>query len=260
MTLNVKAYLERIGISNLIQPDLAGLRQLHYAHLLAVPFENLDVIWGRPVNLDMDALFDKIVIRRRGGFCYELNGLFASLLNSLGFQVALLSACDHRKDGSYSPEFDHLTLHVGLPGETLTWLADVGWGDSFLEPLRLLDGAPEGPGELQPIRNRAYRLDAAGPYRFLWQRDESGAWEQQYRFSLQPHAIQDFYGMCRFHQTSPESFFTQKRLATRATSEGRVTLSDMRLISTQNGVKSERLLNNEDEYLTVLNRDFGITS
>ena len=85
---------------------------MHRAHLLAVPFENLDIHLGRPISLDQDALFGKIVTRRRGGFCYELNGLFALLLRELGFEVTLLSAGVARADGGFGPEFDHLTLLV----------------------------------------------------------------------------------------------------------------------------------------------------
>jgi N-hydroxyarylamine O-acetyltransferase len=256
---NINAYMDRIGVSGPVATDLASLRRLHYAHLLAVPFENLDIHWGRPVSLELDALYDKIVIHRRGGFCYELNSLFAALLTALGFQVTLLSASVIHGDGAISPEYDHLALRVDLPGENLTMLADVGWGDSFMYPLRLEIGAPEGPGELQPTGRRVYRLDRVGQYHYLWHQDESGAWEQQYRFSLQPHTIQEFYAMCLYHQASPDSPFTRKRLATRATPQGHLTLSEMRLISSQNGVRSETLLHNEDEYLAALKLHFGIT-
>src|SRR5215213_6707253 len=135
--MDVQAYLRRINYRGELAPTVATLRELHRAHLLAVPFENLDIHLGRAILLDQDALFDKIVTRRRGGFCYELNGLFALLLRELGFEVTLLSAGVARAGGGFGPEFDHLTLLVKVPSAeamalylpSASWLADVGFGD-----------------------------------------------------------------------------------------------------------------------------------
>src|SRR5215216_6410072 len=113
--MDIPAYLDRINYHGAIDPTAAALRELHRAHLLAVPFENLDIHLGRPIVLEQQALFAKIVTRRRGGFCYELNGLFALLLRDLGFDVTLLAAGVARADGSFGPEFDHLTLLVASP-------------------------------------------------------------------------------------------------------------------------------------------------
>ena len=132
--LNVPAYLERIRYKGPTTPDSETLRRLHRAHMLAVPFENLDIGLKREITCDEEAFVSKIVERRRGGFCYEMNGAFAALLWTVGFQVPLLSARVFRADGSRGPDFDHLTLRVDLDQP---WLADVGFGDSFLEPLRL---------------------------------------------------------------------------------------------------------------------------
>ena len=140
--MDIQAYLRRINYSGEQAPSAATLYELHRAHLLAVPFENLDIHLGRPIVLDQDALFDKIVTRRRGGFCYELNGLFALLLRELGFEVTLLAAGVARADGGFGPEFDHLTLLVratSLNPQSEVWLADVGFGDSFREPLRFVE-------------------------------------------------------------------------------------------------------------------------
>ena len=110
--MNIRAYLDRIDYHSPLEPTAETLRALHMAHMLAVPFENLNIGRGWPIVLDQDALFEKIVVRRRGGFCYELNGLFAALLRALGFEVTLLSAGVARADGGFGPEFDHLTLLV----------------------------------------------------------------------------------------------------------------------------------------------------
>src|SRR3954454_20538446 len=132
--MNVAAYLERIGYHSPRAPTAETLRRLHLAHLVSVPFANLSIHWGEPIRLDDQSLFEKIVTRRRGGFCYELNGLFVALLRALGFDVAMLSACVGRSAGDSSLDYDHMALRVTLKHR---WLADVLSGDSFREPLRL---------------------------------------------------------------------------------------------------------------------------
>src|ERR1035438_109494 len=122
--LYVSAYLERISYLGQVDPSAETLRGLHLAHMLAVPFENLDIHLGRPIVCDEARFLHKIINARRGGFCYELNGAFAALWCALGFNVTLLSARVAGSDGSASPEFDHLTLRVDLH-EDEPWLADV---------------------------------------------------------------------------------------------------------------------------------------
>src|SRR5580765_5290818 len=148
--VDVPAYLARIRYTGLTTPTYETLRALHYAHLLAVPFENLDIALGRKIVLEEDAILHKIIHQRRGGFCYELNGAFAALLSALGFQTTLLSARVARDTGGESPEFDHLALRVDLDQP---WLVDVGFGESFLEPLRL-----------QTERNQ---IDPVGTFRLM---------------------------------------------------------------------------------------------
>src|SRR5688572_12691144 len=135
--MDVDRYLRRIGYQGPRTPTLETLKALHRAHLLSVPFENLDIHFGTRIALDGEKLADKILTRSRGGFCYELNGLFGELLRSLGFRVDLLSARVADAEGSFGPEFDHLTLLVHLDSP---WLADVGFGDSFRLPMRLEHG------------------------------------------------------------------------------------------------------------------------
>lgn len=142
--VSVGSYLRRISYSGPTTPNASTLRALHRAHMLSVPFENLDISLGRKIVCDESSFLRKIVKRRRGGFCYELNGAFAWLLRELGFEVTLLSARVTGDDGSASPEFDHLTLRVDL-GEP--WLADVGFGDAFVEPLRLKSGIEQRQGD-----------------------------------------------------------------------------------------------------------------
>jgi N-hydroxyarylamine O-acetyltransferase len=253
LTVNLTDYLNRIDYHGTLEPTAATLHALHVAHLQQVPFENLDIARRRLFDLDPAALFDKIVRRRRGGFCYELNGLFALLLEQLGFTVTRLGARVVDKDGHLGPELDHLTLQVQCTNVADSlWLADVGFGDSFLEPLRFNE-----QGE-QPEGLRAYRIEHDHANRWIWERDYDGTWTRQYRFNLQPHQLSDFATMCLWQQTSPESSFTQRRICTRATPAGRVTLSELRLITTVNGRRDERLLASEEEYQIVLREHFGI--
>jgi N-hydroxyarylamine O-acetyltransferase len=247
--MNVESYLERIGYDGPLDPTAETLRRLHLTHLYTVPFENLSIHWGEPIQLDDEALFEKVVTRRRGGFCYELNGLFAALLRALGFDVAMLSAGVGRAAGDYSPDFDHMALLVTLEDR---WLADVGFGDSFREPLRLDERGEQREGDL------AYRVEEAGDGRLILARREEGApWKPQYRFGLEPHVFADYAEMCHFHQTSPQSHFTQNRLCSLATLDGRVTLSGVKLITTRGTERQERELD-EREHAEALREIFGI--
>ena len=129
----VNLYLQRIGADRPDGATAESLRRLHAAHLFAVPFENLSIHLGQPILLDEASLLDKIVGRKRGGFCYELNGAFGLLLSALGYDVALLAARVFGDDG-VGPLFDHLVLRVATPA---FWLVDVGFGEHSLHPLRL---------------------------------------------------------------------------------------------------------------------------
>lgn len=245
--LDLAAYLRRIGYEGAVAPSEECLRRLHRAHMMAVPFENLDIGLKRPILLDEKRFFDKIVRRRRGGFCYELNGLFAALLREVEFRVTPLSARVFGEGGREGREFDHLTLRVDL-GEP--WLADVGFGDSFLEPLQLREGFEQ---EQQGVM---YRLEAGERWKFL--RREAGSWKPLYDFTLVPRTLSEFTAACHHTQTSPESWFTQRRMCSRPTQEGRVTLSDLRLITTRDGQKQERELRSEDEFRAVLREFFDV--
>ena len=247
--IDISAYLARIAYSGLTTPTAEPLRAIHHAHLLAVPFENLDIALGSTILIDEAAIVRKIVEQRRGGFCYELNGAFAALLRALGFSVTLLSARVSRAGGGEGPEFDHLTLRVDRDEP---WLADVGFGESFLEPLRMVPGTeqedPAGKFRLQPLEERM-QLEKLNP---------EGIWRRQYSFAQQPRKLEDFAAMCSYHQTSHESHFTQNSICTRPTRDGRITLSGMKLIVTRNGRRDETMLASGEERKRVLRELFGI--
>jgi N-hydroxyarylamine O-acetyltransferase len=247
--VRIAAYLERIGYSGPVLPDAKLLRELHRAHLFAVPFENLDIGWGKRIQIDEGDSVRKIVEHHRGGFCYELNGAFAALLRTLGFRVTLLSARVASEDGGYGPEFDHLTLRVDLDE---CWLADVGFGDSFVDPLRLQVGLE------QEQCAGCFRIVETGQSLTLERKKADAGWRSEYLFGLQPRRLEEFSEMCHYHQTSAQSSFTQKRVCSRATPNGRITLSEMKLIRTDDGRREERLLGSDAEWREALAVEFGV--
>jgi N-hydroxyarylamine O-acetyltransferase len=252
--VSVDSYFDRISYTGPTSPTEATLRSLHRAHMLTVPFENLDISAKRKIICDEASFLQKIVNQRRGGFCYELNGAFAWLLRQFGFQVTLLSARVPRADGSASPEFDHLTLRVDLGANVQEpWLADVGFGDLFLEPIRLQPGLDQLQGD------RRFRIVEASEQSHLEMAEAGRDYRRQYSFMLQPRQLPDFAGMCHFHQTSPLSHFTQNRICSMATPHGRITLSNDRLIITHNGEREERVIESEEKRKNILKEKFGIS-
>jgi N-hydroxyarylamine O-acetyltransferase len=261
--LDVDAYLARIDARRPAEPTADSLRELQVAHLLSVPFENLDIVRRTPISIDLEAIYEKVVTRQRGGFCYELNGLFAWLLEQLGYDVTRLSARTVEGiDGEVGPEFDHLVLRVDLAEP---WLADVGFGDTFRAPLALVAGRDQ----VDPL-GRSYRLEVDGDDWALLERiepdDEAFAaiealqagrpWRTQFRFTLVPHDLGDFAAMCRWQETeSPH--FTQHRIVTVATPGGRRTLMDDRHIEHREGLRTERRID-EAEVPGLLREAFGI--
>jgi N-hydroxyarylamine O-acetyltransferase len=281
--MEIRAFLERIRYDSSVAANPETLQRLHRAHMLAVPFENLDIVpLGRPIQLSEQALWDKIVVRRRGGFCYELNGLFAWLLRQIGFDVTYLNARVFNREGRLGIDFDHLALLVRVPGESASgmarrrheaawlprwphasgmarrrheaaWLADVGFGDSFTEPLSFEERGEQAQGL------RAYKLEEMHEGCTVWQRNYAGAWERQYFFDLQPRSFPSEYeAACLYHQTSPGSSFTRGSIVSLATPDGRVSLEAGRLILTKDGRREERPVASE-EYDNILRERFGLS-
>jgi N-hydroxyarylamine O-acetyltransferase len=234
------AYLDRIGLPGHTDASVA---ELQWAHLQRVPFENLSIHLDEPIELDTAALFDKIVSRRRGGFCYELNGLFGRLLESLGHDVEMLSAGVYGPRG-VGPPFDHMVLRVGEV------LVDAGFGRHSARPLRLdLDTdqadllgtfriTPADGGDLDVLRDG----------------------EPQYRVELRPRRMQDYVPTCWWQQSSPTSHFRQGPVCSLQTADGgQVTLAGRTLIETPlRGDRVETELTSDAEVLTAYRDHFGI--
>ena len=241
------AYLDRIGAGRPTVLDAPALAGLHRAHQTAVPFENLSIHLGEPISLDEGDLIAKIVTRRRGGFCYELNSAFALLLEALGAQVSRLAARVHG-EGGLGPPFDHLALVVRLPDGSGPWLADVGFGANSSYPLRYdsRDGQDDPGGRFSLADAPGGDLDVA----------KDG--EPQYRLEQRERVLADFVATCWWQQTSPDSHFTRGTICSRLTGEGRVSLSGRTLILTSDGARTERELGADSEVLAAYRDHFGI--
>ena len=238
----VDDYLARIGATRPDRADDEALRALHLRHLLTVPFENLSVHLGEDIVLDERSLVTKIVERRRGGFCYELNGAFASLLSALGYDVALLAARVYGPNGLGIP-YDHMVVRVG------SWLVDVGFGGHTHFPLRL------DVREDQPDPGGTFRVDAAPDGDLVVVKDG----EPQFRAWSRPQALRDFAAGCWWHRTSPESHFTRSLVCSLTTEDGRLTLAGRTLIRTAGGERHEESLDSDATVLQAYRDHFGIT-
>ncbi|MFC5740085.1 arylamine N-acetyltransferase family protein [Dyella tabacisoli] len=244
----VSQYLARIGFDGSVVANLDTLRALHKAHMHHVPFENLSIHIGEAISLDLDDVFHKLVVQRRGGFCYELNSLFHALLCTLGFKVKILSGQVFNGE-TYSAPFSHLLLLLDIAGQQL--IADVGYGDSFTEGLPL-DGTP------MERLGTWHKVERQGETFTLMQDKGAEGYKAQYRFTLATYDIDAFKDRCHFQQSSPDSPFTQRSICTIATDDGRNSISSNRFIQTVRGVRSERTIEHAPELKQLLLEYFGI--
>lgn len=245
--MDVIAYLDRIGATRPRAADAAALHDLHHAHQVAVPFENLSIHMGEPISLTEDDLIGKIVGRRRGGFCYELNGAFAILLQALGYRVVRAAARVYAGD-QLGPPFDHLALLVSTPDGHRPWLADVGFGSHSTYPLL--------------FTSRAEQVDPGG--RFTLVDTDAGDVEvvkdgmPQYRLEPRERSLTDFGPTCWWQQTSPDSHFTRGTICSRIDNGGRISISGRTLIRTNGAVRTELPLPTDDDVLSAYRDHFGI--
>jgi N-hydroxyarylamine O-acetyltransferase len=256
MTIDLHAFLNRIGYDGPIEPTAAMLSDLHWSHLCQVPFENLDIRpLHRRISLDLAALEEKIVVRRRGGFCYELNSLFAAALAEIGFAVDIVSVQFVRADSSLSPPFDHMALLVQPPGDPLRYLADVGCGnDSPARPLPLVRDQPVTHAET----GVSCRLLDLGEHWRYERKEPDGLWKTSYVFTVTPRAVDEFTDRCRFQDSDPASHFTSGPICSLATRGGRITIAGDRVIVTRGGEREEQELASPEAFAAALREHFGI--
>lgn len=224
--------------------DLAKLQSLHMQH---IPFENLDVIRKVPIYLNLESIYDKLVNQRRGGYCYELNGLFCWLLQQIGFDAKMISATVMKPDGSYAKSDTHAAIIVELDAP---YLVDAGFGDSTISPIPL-------GGERHTDNSGTYRIDEVEEDIYELTRENEREEKVLYRFTLEEKKLEDFHEGCVFNQVSEKSTFTHDDIVTKATPEGRVTLAGTTLTRTIDGRKEKQELT-EAEKMKLLEEEFGI--
>ncbi len=243
----MERYLARVRYNGPREVGLATLRALHRAHLLAIPYENLDIHLGVPITLDPEAMFTKLVDERRGGWCYEMNGVFGRVLETLGFDVRYVSSAVGRATRGWRAQGNHMVLVVRLDRP---WIADVGFGDGFLTPLPLEPG-PSAQGFLQ------YRVTRDGPWWHVQSHEFGGA--DGFDFTLTPRVLDDFRTQCRELQTSPESGFVKSVVCGRFLSSGLVVLRGAVLREvTRDGVATT-VLRDAAEFDRVLRERFDLS-
>ncbi|XP_030064967.1 arylamine N-acetyltransferase 2 isoform X2 [Microcaecilia unicolor] len=257
--MDVSLYLDRIRYRGTTDPSLETLLGLHKCHVLSVPFESLSIHCGEKITLDPPSVYDKIVQRHRGGFCFENNSLFFWLLKEMGYQVQMVSGhVQNIFTKRYGPPNDHMVLLVDLGNQR--WICDVGFGDAFRTPL-LLEADKE-----QVQDNGVFKLQQDGEKWYLQRllEDEGTGtqeWTSLYKFTQKEQKLEDFRGMCEYHQTSPSSIFFSKSFCSLHVPEGKVTYMGWRLIiTTFTGTSSQKTTIQlpEEEIPNVLRERFGI--
>ena len=245
----VDAYLDRLGLQSPPAPGEDSLESLHRAHVYTVPFENFDIHLGRGISLDPADLFRKIVTGSRGGYCFELNGLFQQLLTALGYRVVTLLARVHVR-GTPTARHHQVSL-VTINGRE--WLADVGFGGNGLRA--------SIPYELNTIRSQdgiEFRLIDVPPWGTMLQVLENGEWKNLYSFSREFVHAADIISGNFYTSTSPGSHFTWLRIAALPNPEGKVTLVDFDL-TVQTSDNTETItLQPGATYLDIIREYFGI--
>lgn len=245
--MDLQAYFDRIGFEGEARPDLQTLRALHRAQLLAIPYENLDVQLGRPVTLEPKDAFAKLVRGRRGGWCYEMNGLLGAALEAVGFRVTRLAGGVHRATMGDGMVGNHLVLKVDLEEP---WIADVGFGDGSLEPFPLKEHAFEAHGF-------GFRLERLADGWWRFHNHEFGG-APSFDFCDEPADPARLAERCGWLQSAPESNFVLNAVVQRFTPQGLLQLRGRTLRAVRPGHKAERLIGSADEYAEVLARDFGL--
>ena len=251
--VSLAAYLARIGLMAAPSPDADGLAHLQAAHRNAIAFENLDVRLGRPIRIDGESSFDKLVTRRRGGYCFEPNRLFADMLAALGLPSRpLLARVLLGALPGETPPRTHVLLLLEIGGQP--WIADAGFGASYAPPLPLRDGVavttPDGA---------THRLrHGSAPNSWLLDRRTGEDWQPQYMFDLAPVAPADLEQCNHWTSTRADSRFTTAHIVTIATPAGFLTMNDRVLTIWQEGASERREIQDAQDYGATLTGIFGL--
>ena len=247
--MRLETYFDRIGYTGPATPTLDVLGDLLRAHILSVPFENLDVQLGQSLTIEPEAAFDKIVNRNRGGWCYEHNGLFGWALSEIGFDVTRVAAAVMRADRGNIADNNHLTLLVRTDDKD-TWLVDVGFGGSMIAPIQLR----EDEHDQAPFRIGLRQLDA-NRWQF-W--EDAGDGEFSFDFAAEAADEAALDRKCRYLQTSPDSSFVLNLVAQIRLPDAHTTLRGKVFSQASSEGIATRILESPDELVTTLREQFGL--
>ncbi|OUJ68690.1 arylamine N-acetyltransferase family protein [Hymenobacter crusticola] len=247
--MNTTLYVQRLGYTGALAPNAFTLGDLHQAHVLAVPFEALDVHLGIPITLALDALYRKIVAGRRGGFCYELNALFCHFLQRIGYRATTIAARICTPSG-LGPAYDHMAVCVQLDTH---WLLDVGFGDLFRRPLEII------PEVIQFDGFQYFRIQQLAPETFrLWMSPDATTFEEKYEFHTAAVPLDRFHVQCALKQTSASSYFVRNVVCTKPTLQGRKTLFNHTLTVREGEQKRVVVLTSPSELVHALAHEFEV--
>jgi N-hydroxyarylamine O-acetyltransferase len=243
--MNFERYLQRIKYMGNLEVNIETLIGVHRHHLLNIAYENLDIHFGRTLELNPARAFDKIVLEKRGGWCYEMNGLLAWALREIGFDVQYLACAV----GQTNSSANHLALKVNLEK---AYLADAGFGNGLLEPILLKPG-------VYTQQSRAFALEQHGEHwTFQIPSVSAAAVGNSFDFTLEPQKLENFQDRCTYLQTSPESGFVRVVVCHRMTETGVQSLRGAVLQTISNGIETSRTLEDQNDYDTVLRKVFDL--
>ena len=248
--MNKQKYLERIAYPNIIDITDDILTSLHKKHIFQVPFENLDIYYKRVFDLEIKRIYEKIIIDRRGGFCYELNLLFNWLLREIGFSSRIIASRIFDEQGILGPKFDHMSIYVKTKKK---FLVDVSYGDLFIIPIEIKSG-------IQYDGRNYFQVDKMIENDYLLSMSSDGLdFQKKYIFNLDVVNAADFNTICFDKQTNPNSYFVKNIVCTKPTQTGRVTIFNNRFIEKNNELRIETPIQGQENLKNYLWDKFEIT-
>lgn len=247
--MDTNKYLGRIGYHSEIKANKEVLFLLQQKHLLSIPFENLDIHYGTKIELELKNIFEKVVVEKRGGFCYELNSIFNDLLKAIGFKTFLISGRVFVNNDIYGQEFDHMAIIVKL--EHKSYLVDVGFGKFSFEPLEILLDC------FQVDKYGTFVIEKHSKDYYRVNKIENSEKTPEYIFKLKERKLREFAKMCNYHQSSQKSHFTKNKVISLAKPNGRITLTNTTYKITEY-YKTETVEFEEAEFENYLKKIFNI--
>ncbi|MBS4219884.1 arylamine N-acetyltransferase [Bacillus sp. FJAT-49711] len=249
--MDVSAYLKRIGYTGLLDGSAIALAKIQECHLHSVPYENFDILNRIPLSLEVPDLYDKIIIRRRGGYCFELNAIFSWLLKELGYKVTSLFARFWRDEPNAPPKRRHHVLKVEAEGKF--FLCDVGVGGIVpRQPIEMAEGLVHEQGD------EFYKLEVDPYFGWMLMEKKHGDWRQIYSFTEEPQLPKDFIMASFWCENSPDSIFIENAMVAIRTDEGRNSVDGKEFRIFKNDSVQTFIPATEKEYKEALKTYFGI--